>query len=178
MAVGVVGEKELGSITNFYATPVTRLEFLFGKQLPYVGIGILNFLIMFAMALFVFRVPLKGDFLPLATGAVLYVWATTGLGLLMSSFTKTQLAAIFGTAIATMTPATQFSGMMTPVASLTGGARIIGTFFPTTYFIQITVGTFTKALGFIDLIPEFLALAAFIPAFTLLSLLFLKKQET
>jgi ribosome-dependent ATPase len=126
MAVGVVGEKELGSITNFYATPVTRLEFLFGKQLPYVGIGILNFLIMFAMALFVFRVPLKGDFLPLATGAVLYVWATTGLGLLMSSFTKTQLAAIFGTAIATMTPATQFSGMMTPVASLTGGARIIG----------------------------------------------------
>ena len=178
MAVGVVGEKELGSITNFYATPVTRLEFLFGKQLPYVGIGILNFLIMFAMALFVFRVPLKGDFLPLATGAVLYVWATTGLGLLMSSFTKTQLAAIFGTAIATMTPATQFSGMMTPVASLTGGARIVGTFFPTTYFIQITVGTFTKALGLVDLVPEFLALAAFIPAFTLLSLLFLKKQET
>jgi ribosome-dependent ATPase len=178
MAVGVVGEKELGSITNFYATPVTRLEFLLGKQLPYVGIGVVNFLILLAMALLVFRVPLKGDFLALAVGAVLYLWATTGLGLLMSSFTKTQLAAIFGTAIATITPATQFSGMLTPVASLTGGARLIGTFFPTTYFMQITVGTFTKALGFADLIPEFLALAAFIPAFTLLSLLFLKKQET
>jgi ribosome-dependent ATPase len=178
MAVGVVGEKEPGSITNFYATPVTRLEFLLGKQLPYVGIGVLNFVIMLAMALFLFGVPLKGDILTLATGAVLYVWATTGLGLVMSSFTKTQLAAIFGTAIATMMPATQFSGMMTPVSSLTGGAQLMGTFFPTTYFMKISVGTFTKALGFADLVPEFLALAAFIPAFTILSLVLLKKQET
>jgi len=127
--------------------------------------------------LFLFRVPLKGGFLPLAFGAILYVWATTGLGLFMSSFAKTQIAAIFGTAIATTMPATQFSGMMTPVASLTGAAALMGKLFPTTYFIKISVGSFTKALGFIDLIPNYVALAAFIPALTVLSLLFLKKQE-
>ena len=176
-AVGVVGEKEMGSITNLYATPVTRLEFLLGKQAPYAVIGFINFLILTALALFLFRVPLKGGFLPLAFGAILYVWATTGLGLFMSSFAKTQIAAIFGTAIATTMPATQFSGMMTPVASLTGAAALMGKLFPTTYFIKISVGSFTKALGFIDLIPNYVALAAFIPALTVLSLLFLKKQE-
>jgi ribosome-dependent ATPase len=177
MAVGVVGEKEMGSITNLYATPVTRTEFLVGKQLPYAAIGTINFLILTALALFLFRVPLKGGFLPLAFGAVLYVCATTALGLFMSSFAKTQIAAIFGTAIATTMPATQFSGMMTPVASLTGGAALIGKLFPTTYFLKISVGTFTKALGFVDLVPDYLALAAFVPALILLSLVFLKKQE-
>lgn len=177
MAVGVVGEKEMGSITNLYATPVTRLEFLLGKQLPYAGIGVINFLILTGLAVFLFGVPLKGGFAPLAVGATLYVWATTALGLFMSSFAKTQIAAIFGTAIATTMPATQFSGMMTPVASLTGGAALMGTLFPTTYFINISVGAFTKALGFFDLIPDYLALAAFIPALIILSLIFLKKQE-
>jgi ribosome-dependent ATPase len=178
MAVAVVGEKEVGSITNLYATPATRTEFLLGKQLPYAAIGMINFLILTALAVFLFRVPLKGGFLPLAFGAVLYVFATTALGLFMSSFAKTQIAAIFGTAIATTMPATQFSGMMTPVASLTGGAALMGKLFPTTYFLKISVGTFTKALGFVDLVPDYLALAAFIPALILLSLAFLKKQET
>jgi len=97
--------------------------------------------------------------------------------LFMSSFAKTQIAAIFGTAIATTMPATQFSGMMTPVSSLTGGAALMGKLFPTTYFLKISVGTFTKALGFVDLVPDYLALAAFTPALILLSLVFLKKQE-
>ncbi len=178
VAVAVVGEKEVDSITNLYATPVTRLEFLLGKQLPYAAVGSINFLILLAMALFLFRVPLKGGFLPLAAGAILYVFATTGFGLFMSSFAKTQIAAIFGTAIATTMPATQFSGMMTPVASLSGAAAVIGMVYPTTYFIKISVGAFTKALGFADLIPNYLALAAFVPALILLSLIFLKKQET
>ena len=178
MAVAVVGEKEMGSIINLYASPATRTEFLLGKQLPYAAIGMINFLVLTALAVFLFRVPLKGGFLPLAFGAVLYVFATTALGLFMSSFAKTQIAAIFGVAIATTMPATQFSGMMTPVASLTGGAALMGKLFPTTYFLKISVGTFTKALGFVDLVPNYLALAAFIPALILLSLIFLKKQET
>jgi len=164
-------------MTNLYATPATRTEFLLGKQLPYAAIGMINFLILTALAVFLFRVPLKGGFLALAFGAVLYVFATTALGLFMSSFAKTQIAAIFGTAIATTMPATQFSGMMTPVSSLTGGAALMGKLFPTTYFLKISVGTFTKALGFVDLVPDYLALAAFTPALILLSLVFLKKQE-
>jgi ribosome-dependent ATPase len=177
MALGIVREKELGSITNLYVTPVTRLEFLLGKQLPYVTIGMINFLIMVLLAIFLFGVPVKGSFSALAFGALLYVSATTGLGLLISAFTQTQIAALFGTAIGTMVPATLFSGMMQPVSSLEGGGAFIGQIFPASYFMTISVGTFTKALGLADLAMNFLALAAFIPVLTLLSVLFLRKQE-
>lgn len=176
-ALGVVREKELGSITNLYATPVTRLEFLLGKQLPYVGIGMINFFTLLLLAIFILDVPLKGSFLAITVGALLYVIATTGLGLLMSSFTRTQIAAIFGTMLGTMLPAISFSGMNTPVSSLAGGAAVMGKLYPTTYFMTISRGTFTKAVGFVDLYSDFIALAAFIPVLTIVSLLLLKKQD-
>lgn len=175
-ALGVVREKELGSIVNFYVTPVTRLEFLLGKQLPYIALGMINFLVLTALAVWGFGVPLKGSFLALAAAALLYVTASTGLGLLMSAFAQTQIAALFGTAIVTMLPTIQFSGLIHPVHSLEGMAGVAGRFFPTTYFIIVSRGSFAKALGFDDLGFYFLALAAFIPVITLLSVAFLRKQ--
>ncbi|MDP2697070.1 ribosome-associated ATPase/putative transporter RbbA [Thalassospira sp.] len=177
MALGVVREKELGSITNLYVTPVNRLEFLLGKQLPYIVLAMINFGILVVLALLVFGVTVKGSFWALLAGAFLYVIATTGVGLLISSFVKTQIAALFGTAILTIVPSVLFSGMMQPVSSLSGGAALIGTIFPTSHFLTISVGTFTKALGFSSLIPEFLALAVFLPVLTIASVLFLGKQE-
>ena len=131
-ALGVVREKELGSIVNLYVTPVTRLEFLLGKQLPYIALGMLNFFILTALAVFVFGVPLKGSFLALTAAALLYVTASTGLGLLMSAFAQTQIAALFGTAIVTMLPAIQFSGLIHPVSFARGhgGASSAGSFRP------------------------------------------------
>ncbi|HUI97508.1 MAG TPA: ribosome-associated ATPase/putative transporter RbbA [Xanthobacteraceae bacterium] len=177
MALAIVREKELGSITNLYVTPVTRLEFLVGKQLPYMALSILNFAVMFLMAVIVFSVPLKGSFLALLTGMVIYSATTTGYGMLISAFCRTQIAALFGTAILTVLPATQFAGMMTPVSSLTGLPAIMGRAFPMTYFLRICVGTFTKGLGFAELGATLAALALFIPALTLLSLMLLRKQE-
>lgn len=177
MALAVVREKELGSITNLYVTPVTRIEFLIGKQLPYIAGAMMNFLLMFLMALFVFRVPLKGSFPTLVLGVLIYVTTTTAYGMLVSAFTRTQIAALFGTAILTVLPATQFAGMMTPVSSLSGMAQIMGRIFPMTYFVPISIGTFTKGLGFLDLATNLAALAVFIPVLTLLSLLLLRKQE-
>jgi len=177
MALAIVREKELGSITNLYVTPVTRLEFLVGKQLPYIAIALVNFLLLFLMALFVFQVPLKGSLPTLFLGAAIYVTTTTAYGMLISTFTSTQIAALFGTAILTVLPATQFSGMMTPVSSLTGMARIMGQAFPMTYFVPISVGTFTKGLGFQDLAGDIAKLAIFVPALILLSLVLLRKQE-
>jgi len=177
MALAIVREKELGSITNLYVTPVTRLEFLIGKQLPYIAIAMVNFVLLFMMALFVFDVPLKGSFAVLIIGVLLYVTTTTGYGMLISAFTRTQIAALFGTAILTVLPATQFSGMMTPVSSLTGTARILGQAFPMTYFVPISAGTFTKGLGFQDLGADMGKLAIFVPALILLSLMLLRKQE-
>ncbi|MFZ5789997.1 MAG: ribosome-associated ATPase/putative transporter RbbA [Pseudomonadota bacterium] len=177
MALGVVREKELGSITNFYVTPVTRLEFLLGKQLPYVALGMVNFLMMTAMAVVVFGVPIKGSFPALALGAFLYVLATTALGLFMSTFTRSQIAALFATAIATMLPAVQFSGFMQPVSSLEGSGAFIGNLYPTTYFLQISVGVFTKALSYRDLTSNLGALALFFPALVALSAALLRGQE-
>ena len=177
MALAIVREKELGSITNLYVTPVTRIEFLLGKQLPYIAVAMVNFALMFLMALFVFEVPFKGSFPTLLLGALIYVTTTTAYGMLISAFTRTQIAALFGTAILTVLPATQFAGLMTPVSSLSGMAQIMGRCFPMTYFVPISVGTFTKGLGFADLSANLAALVVFIPVLTLLSRLLLRKQE-
>ena len=177
MALAIVREKELGSITNLYVTPVRRIEFLIGKQIPYVGVAMVNFSLMVTMALFVFQVPLKGSFLALLVGALIYVTTTTAYGMVISAFARTQIAALFGTAILTVLPATQFAGMMTPVSSLSGVAQIMGRAFPMTYFLPISVGTFTKGLGFADLGGTMAQLAVFIPVLTLISLLLLRKQE-
>jgi ribosome-dependent ATPase len=176
-ALGVVREKELGSITNLYVTPTRRSEFLVGKQLPYVLLSMLNYSLLVATAVLLFGVPLKGSLLALTLAALLYVMATTGIGLLMSAFTRTQIAALFGTAILTTVPAQQFSGLIVPTSALTGGAAVVGTLFPTTYFLRASVGVFTKALGLHDLLPTLLALAAFIPVLTGLSIMALRKQE-
>ena len=177
MALAIVREKELGSITNLYVTPVTRLEFLLGKQVPYIAVAMGNFAFMLVMALFVFKVPLKGSFLTLLLGTLTYVTATSAYGMLISTFARTQIAALFGTAILTVLPATMFAGMMVPVSALSGMAQIMGRLFPMTYFLPVSVGTFTKGLGFPDLAANLAALTVFIPILVTLSLLLLRKQE-
>ncbi|WP_434728998.1 ribosome-associated ATPase/putative transporter RbbA [Pseudomonas soli] len=176
-ALGIVREKELGSITNFYATPLTRLEFLLGKQAPYLAVSLVNLALLVAMNRWLFGVPLKGSPLALACGGLAYLLATTSLGLLISAFTRTQIAAILGTMIITSLPTIQFSGLIVPRSSLDGAAALMGQLFPAGYFLDIAVGTFTKALGLRELWPQCLALLGFFAAFTGLSLIMLKKQE-
>ena len=176
-ALGVVREKELGSITNFYVTPVTRLEFLLGKQLPYIGLGMINFLTLVLLAVLVFGIPVKGSLLALCLGALLYVTCATGLGLLMSSILRSQIAAIFGTAIATLLPAIQFSGLTHPVSALEGPSAVIAQLYPTSHFLIISRGVFSKALGLAELWPYLLPMLAAIPLLTLASVAGLRKQE-
>ncbi|MFD0986356.1 ribosome-associated ATPase/putative transporter RbbA [Methyloligella solikamskensis] len=176
-ALSVVREKELGSIVNFYVTPTTKLEFLLGKQLPYIVLSMAGFVVLTLLAVFFFGVPLKGSALLLTLAALIYVTASTAMGLLISSFMRSQIAAIFGTAILTMLPAASFSGMIDPVSSLEGFGRMIGEIYPTTYFLTIVRGIFSKSLGFGDLDTAFLALAASVPVLLALSALFLRKQE-
>ncbi|HEN5188185.1 ribosome-associated ATPase/putative transporter RbbA [Klebsiella pneumoniae] len=176
-ALSVVREKELGSIINLYVTPTTRSEFLLGKQLPYIVLGMFNFFLLCALSVFVFGVAHKGSFLTLTLAALLYVTIATGLGLLISTFMKSQIAAIFGTAIITLIPATQFSGMIDPVASLEGPGRWIGQIYPTSNFLTIARGTFSKALNISDLWGSFIPLLIAVPLVLGLSVLLLKKQE-
>ncbi len=174
--LSVVREKELGSIVNFYVTPVTRLEFLFGKQLPYIGLAFLNFLVLTAFAVFYFRVPFTGSFLAYAAAAFLYVIFTTGLGLVISSLMKSQIAAIFATALATIIPAVQYAGLIDPVGSMEGLGRLIGEIYPTTYFVTISRGTFSKALGFGELAGAFMPLFLAVPIVYVMGVALLRKQ--
>ena len=176
-ALSVVREKEMGSIVNFYVTPTTRLEFLLGKQLPYVVLAMINFVTMVLLAITVFGVPLKGSFVTLATATLIYVGAATAIGLLISTFVRSQVAAIFGTAIMTFLPASQFSGMINPVSSLQGFGALIGGVFPTTHYLTIARGTFSKALGFYPLRLSFVPLLITVPVLLALAGALLQKQE-
>ncbi len=177
-ALSVVREKELGSIVNLYVTPVTRLEFLLGKQVPYVVLALLNFLLLSALAIFLFRVPFTGSFYTLILAALLYVIAATALGLVISTFMRSQIAALFGTTLLTLLPAVQFSGMLDPVSSLEGAGALIGQVYPTTHFLTIVRGTFSKGLGFADLHASFVPLLLAVPILIGLGAVLLKKQES
>ena len=176
-AIAVVREKETGSIANFRSTPITKFEFLLGKQVPYVAVAMVNFVFLLLMAIFVFGVPLKGPFLTLLIGTIVYVISTTGFGQLISSFTRTQVAAVFATAILSIVPAVNFSGLFAPVSSLSGTARILGLTFPSAWYQPITVGVFAKALGMSSLWFNVVAICIIAVAYLVLSLLFLRKQE-
>jgi len=174
--LSIVREKDLGSIVNLYVTPVSRLEFLLGKQIPYVGLAMLNFVTLTAFAVLVQGVPFSGSFLAYALGGLLYAVAATGLGLFISSFMNSQIAAIFLTTIVSMLLAVQYSGMIDPVASMEGSAAVIGAINPASHFITISRGAFSKALGIEDLTSSFLPLLATGPVLLALSVFFLRKQ--
>ena len=176
-AVGVVREREIGSIANFYASPAAVAQYLIGKQLPYIAVGMVNFAAMMLMIIYLFGVPLKGSFAGLAIGTLLMVSATTALGLLISCFVRSQLAAIFATAIITMIPAQTYSGFLYPLSTMEGGALIIGKIFPSSWYYTVSVGSFTKGLHTADLLHEYAAIAAFAATSLILACLLLKKQE-
>ncbi len=177
-ALAVVREKELGSIINLYVTPVTRLEFLLGKQAPYVALAMLNFLLMTLLAVTLFGVPITGSFPTLLLAALIYNVVATAIGLLASTFTRSQIAALFFTMIGTLVPAVQFAGLLNPVSSLEGAGRLIGQVYPATHMLTISRGVFSKALDFSNLQSSFWPLLAAIPIVLGASALLLKKQET
>ena len=176
-AIGVVREREIGSIANLYASPASVPQYLIGKQLPYIAVGSVNYLALLLMMLFWFQVPLKGSFMALSLGTLLIVCVSTALGLLVSSFVRSQVAAIFVTAIITLIPTINYSGFLYPISTMTGSAYWIGTIFPASWYLKISVGTFTKGLGMADLQQEFWVLAAAFCVLLLAACMLLKKQE-
>jgi len=176
-ALGVVREREIGSISNLYASPATVGEFLLGKQMPYVIFGFASFLTLVVLVAVLFGVRVKGSSAALALAALLYVFAATALGTLISTFVRTQVAAIIATAIITTIPAINFSGYLYPVAALEGAGRFMGLGFPSLWFQTVSLGTFAKARDFAAFYPEYLMLLAFGTAFLMAACLILRKQE-
>jgi ribosome-dependent ATPase len=176
-ALGVVREREIGSITNLYTSPASVRQFLVGKQIPYVVVSFISYLILVWLAVVVLGVPVQGSFFAMSLGALALICAATAFGLLISSFVKSQVAAIFGSAILSLIPALNFSGLLYPLSTLTGLNYWIGWGFPTAWYQLISLGGFTKGLGFVDFINYYLVLLAFCLFYVLLAGCFLKKQE-
>jgi ribosome-dependent ATPase len=176
-ALAVVREKETGSILNLYVTPVTRIEFMLGKQLPYVALSMVNFLLMCLMAVTVFGVPITGSFMTMALGALIFAFCATGMGLLASSITTSQAAAMFIAMMGTMVPATQYAGLINPVSSLQGGARVFGDLYPASHMITLSRGVFNKALGFADLHAPLWSMLLAAPVIMGTAIALLRKQE-
>jgi ABC-2 type transport system permease protein len=160
-ALVVVREKERGTIFNLYCSPVSRWEVILGKAVPYVGLAFVVYLLLFALNIFVFDVRFVGSPLVLSAGALLYITASVGFGLLISVFCTTQVAAMLVTFIALMTPSILFSGLMTPVSSMDRSGQAISRLIPASYFISMVRGVFLKGLGFRQLAPDLATLGLF-----------------
>jgi ribosome-dependent ATPase len=176
-ALGVVREREIGSIINLYCSPATLGEFVVGKQLPYIALSFLSFLSLVALALLQFDLSIKGSAAALLLAGLFYVFATTGLGLFISSFVRTQIAALIAAAVICVVPSFQFSGYLYPAATLEGFAYYVGHGFPALWFQNVSIGTFAKGQGFAAFFAEFTILFAFGVAFLVAARLILRKQE-
>jgi ABC-2 type transport system permease protein/ribosome-dependent ATPase len=178
-ALGIVREKESGSIFNIYASTVSRLEFLIGKLTPYVAISVFNSFVLYLMARFLFGAPFKGDLFFFAMVTVLYVICTTGIGLVVSTFARTQIAAIIVTSILTIVPAALYSGVLIPISSLSKGAQIEAHMMPAMYYTNIVLGSFLKGTGITVLWMNVAVLAVYaLILFTTGYLLFTKRPRT
>ena len=176
-ALGVVREKEMGSILNLYASPATVGQFLLGKQMPYVALAMASYLTLLLLSVTLLQVPLKGSFLALSLGALCFVFATTALGLFLSAFLRSQVAASFASAIICLIPSVNFSGLLYPVSTLTGMAVWVGKGFPASWFQLISLGAFTKGLGVASFGPMYAALLGFGVTYLVLARLLVRKQE-
>ncbi len=178
-ALGVVREKESGSIYNIYASTIRRGEFLLGKLAPYVAISTMNMLILWLTATQLYGAPFKGEFGFFTLASILYVICTTGIGLVASVFVRTQIAAMIVTIILTMIPAVLYSGMLIPIASLSGQARVIAHILPAMYYTNIATGSFLKGVGLNSLWPNVLILAVYaIALFSIGFALFSKRPRS
>jgi ribosome-dependent ATPase len=175
-ALAIVREKEIGSITNVYASPAGVSEYLLGKQLPYIAIGFVSFVALLALSAGLFGVIPNGSVIVLAIAALVYVFAATAFGLLVSGFVSTQVAAIYATSIATAMTAAHYSGFLFPASSLEGMGRWMGLGFPSLWFQIVSLGVFAKGLEASAFIPEFTILVGFGVLFLALARLAVHKQ--
>lgn len=161
MAVSVVREKETGSIYNLRCSTITRAEFIAGKLLPNLLVSALNAVVLWAWVVFYFGVPFRGSFLVLGSGTLLYLVGTSALGLLISLLVKSQLAALIISTMIAVIISTQFSGLFSPVESLSGENLLLARTFPASYYYEIVIGSFAKRTGFDLLWRQFAFLAGF-----------------
>ncbi|MEY2685552.1 MAG: hypothetical protein RJA09_2697 [Pseudomonadota bacterium] len=161
IAVSVVREKETGAIYNIASSTVTRLEFLLGKLLPVVAVGLFNGVLLWLMVVYWFDVPFRGNVFSFTLAMLLYVLATAGLGLLVSAAVKTQQAAIIITTLSAVIASMQFAGFFAPLETAEPMNQVLALFFPASDFLTIVRGMYLRGAGLEVFWPELGKLAAY-----------------
>jgi ABC-2 type transport system permease protein len=160
-ALLIVRERESGTILNLYCSPVSRWDILAGKALPYIAVSFLDFLVIFSVSVWLFQLRFVGNAWLLSATALLYSACTIGLGLVISSFTRSQLAAMLATFLIAVAPAFTFSGIFAPVASQDAVGRFVSRLIPATYFMEVVRGAYLKGGDAASYAPDVMALAAY-----------------
>jgi ABC-2 type transport system permease protein len=176
-ALAIAREKEFGTIYNIYSTPIKKWEFLVGKIIPYLIISCINFTVLVITIKLLFQIPMKGNLINLIPGAFIYILINVSIGLLVSSVTRTMVSAQIVTIIVTVIPAFIYSGLLIPVSSLEGGAKIMAHLYPTMHFMKIIHGVYLKNLDLIDLLPQVLLLVLYFFILFSLGIMVFRKRE-
>ena len=159
-AMAIVREKELGTLEQLNVTPLRRWELIVGKLLPYGVIGMVDVLLVVAVAVFWFEVPLRGSFALLFALSLLYVLCTLSLGLFISTVSDTQQQAMMTATFFFLTPMVYLSGFIFPIENMPAVIQPFTYLIPLRYFLVIVRGIFLKGIGLDLLWPQAAALAA------------------
>ncbi len=157
-AFSIVREKEMGTMEQLMVTPVTPMELMLGKTIPFALIGLFDLLLLTGAALAVFRIPLEGNFLLLVGAGVLFILSTLGAGLFMSTISHTQQQAMMASFFF-FQPAFTLSGFAFPIRNMPEPVQWLTYLNPLRYFMEIVRGVFLKGSGVGDLWPQLAALA-------------------
>jgi len=176
-ALMIVKEKEIGTIFNFYSSPITKGEFLIAKLIPPFLLHSLNIFILFLWAVYYFDVPFRGSFLLYFIASEIYVLVSVGIGLLVSVLTKTQVSALVLSIIITVIPGFLYSGIMMPITSMDEFSKFEAHIFPIMYYNHIVYDTFLVGEGFSSMTNILYLAVLFVYAAVLLFVgsLFLRK---
>jgi ABC-2 type transport system permease protein len=159
--LAVVREKESGSVQQIYVSPLRSWEFVAGKMIPYVLIAFAEMVMILALGKWWFQLPFRGSPGLLIAASALYVFCTVGIGLLVSTVTRSQVVAMLLAIIITFMPAFLFSGFMFPISSMPDAMQWYTRIFPGRYFNEISRGLFLKGTGLAELGGELAILAAY-----------------
>lgn len=177
-ALLIVKEKERGTIFNFYASPISRGEFIAAKLIPVFLLHSLNIFILFLWVVYLFEVPFRGSFLLYWGASELYLIISISIGILISVITRTQIVAMVLTIIITIIPGFLYSGIIMPISSMSGMSQIEAHMFPVMYYNHILYDIFLVGQGISsDKTEIYLAvLAVYAAVLAVLGTLLLRKE--
>ena len=159
-AMAIVREKEIGTLEQLNVTPLARWELIAGKLLPYGFIGIIDVILVLVVAIYWFEVPMRGSLVLLFGMCLIYLLATLGLGLLVSTISKTQQQAMMTSIFFFLVPMLYLSGFIFPIENMPDWIQSLTYLIPLRYFLVILRGIFLKGVGLEILWPQALALFA------------------